>query len=199
MSHLCVKYLLNPNAFLHLYHQKHKLSFFNWWIPNSDICFLLYSLQIMCRYIEARIIFLKHQPPMLLCKFSVWWFCIVFRLISLLPNIVYLAFSEEPYLPFITIVHTVYSTHIVCVLIPQTIYASPGPWTCSFYPDAVDSFFLQYACLLTLICPSVLNLDIAASTMLPFTSLPRAVKSLYFAPLGISVTCGAPPLNTKLD
>lgn len=47
------------------------LPFLTWWPPNSDICFLSYFLWVMCSYPEARVIFLKHQPPVLLCKFSV--------------------------------------------------------------------------------------------------------------------------------
>lgn len=100
------------------------LLFLTWWPPNSDICFLLYSLQIMGSYTEARIIFLNHQPPVLPCQFSVYWFCIVFTLISERWHRIFLASYEEPHLPSSPWC-TVFSNRIIWILISQTIRVAP--------------------------------------------------------------------------
>lgn len=98
--------------------------FLTWWPPNSDICFLSYSLQVLCSYTEARIIFLNHQPPVLPCQFFVYWFCIVFTLISEPRHRIFLASYEEPHLPS-SLQCTVYSNHIIWILISQTIRVAP--------------------------------------------------------------------------
>lgn len=98
-------------------------------VPYPSICDILESSCLspsIPSIAQFVLLFLTWWPPnsVLPCQFSVYWFCIVFTLISEPRRGIFLASYEDPHLPS-SPQCTVYSSHIIWILISQTIRVAP--------------------------------------------------------------------------